>query len=500
MEKIGVIDIGSNSVRLVIAEVHEGKAFRIIYEVKESARLAMDITEDGNLNKARVDAAIETLKLFKDVCEGFHVNKIIAVATAAVRSATNQKEFLHRSREEAGIEITVLSGVEEAYYDYFGIINSMDISDAVIMDIGGASTELILVKDRAFKEALSLPFGAITLSNKFNLLDEPNKEIQKQLNEYLLHSFEGVSWLEEAKNLPLVGVGGTIRNLGKIDRKKKEYPLEITHNYPLEAEDVFQIFDSVKDMNLKQRKKVKGLSKDRADIFLGALSEVECLIKYCSCPKLFVSGSGVREGLIYEYLLNSKKPTYDVLEFSLNSLMYFHGISMVHSKEVWTLSNNLFEQLQPLHSLDSSLLNILKTSSLLHNIGISVDYYSRSEHSFYTILNSKINGLTPKEKLMSALAVSILKKDGIQNEVNCYRSILSEEDVITIQKLGLILKISLDLNVRKNNNVKKVDLSILGDTAVIKVICSSKPDIEVEATRNISADFQRLLGKKLIIV
>ena len=500
MEKIGVIDIGSNSVRLVIAEICESNAFRIVHEVKEGARLAKEITEEGNLNKERVDVAIETLKLFKDVCDGFEVNNTIAVATAAVRSAKNQSEFLRRAKEEAGIEIRVLSGVEEAYYDYFGIINSMNITDAVIMDIGGASTEIIWVKDRNFKEALSLPFGAITISDKFNLSDECDKEKQRKMLEFIIDAFDGIPWLKEISNLPLIGVGGTIRNLGKIDRKKRDYPLEITHNYPIESKDVLEISDLIKDMNLKQRKKVKGLSKERADIFLGALSEVECLIKYCECPKLIVSGSGVREGLIYEYLLKGKEPVKDVLEFSLNSLIHSHGISLKHSKQVFELSINLFQQLKPLHLLEDSLLTILKTSALLHNIGISVDYYNSSEHSFYTILNSKINGLTPKEKLMSALIVSVLKKDGIQDCIGCYNSILSDEDLITIQKLGVILKLSIDLNIRRNNNVKLLHVSLLEGTAVIKAVCNSNPYLEIEAARSITADFERLLNKKLIIV
>lgn len=499
MEIIGIIDVGSNSIRLVVAEIYEGKAFKVIYEIKESVKLAKDMTADGQLAEARMELAIDTLKLFKDVCLGFNVSEIISVATAAVRAATNQAYFLNRVSNEVGINIRVLSGIEEAYYDYFGIMNSMSISDGIIMDIGGASTEIIWVKNREFKEAISLPFGAINLSERFNLLDEPDSKNKELVNKFIMENFNDITWLKSAKDLPIIGIGGTVRNIGKIDSNKKDYPLEIIHNYPIEAQDVIDIYDTVKDMNLKQRKKVKGLSKERADIFLGAITIVKCLIKYINCPKLFVSGSGVREGLIYDTMLKSKEPIDDVLEFSLESLIYLHRLNKNHSNQIWNLCYELFIGLKTTHCMDREVLKILKTSSLLYNIGIDVNYYNKKEHSFYMILNSRINGLNHKEKLMSALIVSILKKEGIQSYIVKYRELFSEDDINIIQMLALILKTSVDLNLRKINNIKSVQVNTKEDVIFIQLDYEKNPTKEISAAMSSAPNFEKIFNKKLII-
>lgn len=500
MYNIGIIDIGSNSIRLVVAEIYTAKAFKIIYELKESVRLAKDMTSDGKLNSDRMDSAIKTLKLFKNICDGFEVKSILSVATAAVRTASNQQHFLDRVKNEAAINIRVLTGIEEAYYDYFGIINSMSETDCIIMDIGGASAEIIWVENRKLKQSICLPFGAITLSEKFNLLEDSDKSRQESINNFLTTTFENIPWLKEISCLPLIGIGGTIRNIGKIHRKKIAFPLEFIHNYTLESEEVIDIYNSIKEMNLKQRKKVKGLSKDRADIFLGAASVVNALIKYCNCPTLSISGSGVREGLLYEYILKGHDPVEDVLEFSLNSLICIHELNSTYNEQVWKLSYRLFGALQPVHQMNTEMLNVLKTSSLLYNIGVSIDYYNNNNHSFYMILNSNINGLTHKEKLMAAYTASIIKKDGLQDDIDRFENILLEEDIASIYKLALILKISVILNLRRINIIRDILAKIVEDTAFIKLISEHTAELEINNVMSIAADFEKILKKKLILL
>ena len=216
MKNIGVIDIGSNSMRLVIIEIGKKNYFRIIDEVKETVRLGMDMTTDGQLNPIRMDKAVSTLSNFKSLCEGLGDCNIFPVATEAVRRASNQKEFLQLVKSTLNMEIRVLTGVEEAYYDYFGVLNSMDFSNCLIMDIGGASTELIWVKNKTKKEAISLPFGAINITDQFKLTERMTSSTETELHKYLMAQFKKVAWLEGGKNLPVIGVGGTVRNIGKI--------------------------------------------------------------------------------------------------------------------------------------------------------------------------------------------------------------------------------------------------------------------------------------------
>ena len=196
MKKIGIIDIGSNSIRLVIVQINKDNSFRVIDEIKESVRLGKDMTTDGGLNPSRIDNAIYTLAFFKRLCIIQNITEILAVATEAVRKASNQIEFLNRVKSELSIDIRVLTGIEEAYYDYFGAINSMDFSDALIMDIGGSSSELIFVENRKLKSSISLPFGAINLTEKFSLQKAMNIKSETAIKEFLTSLYKDIPWLK----------------------------------------------------------------------------------------------------------------------------------------------------------------------------------------------------------------------------------------------------------------------------------------------------------------
>ena len=210
MKKIAIIDIGSNSIRLVIVQINKDNSFRIIDEVKESVRLGKDMTLKGELNSSRIEMAIATLSFFKRLCLIQNINEILAIATEAVRKATNQKEFLRRVKTELSIDIRVLTGIQEAYYDYFGAINSMDFSDALIMDIGGSSSELILVKNRKLIHSISLPFGAINLTEKFSLQKAMDTKSETAIKNFLTSLFKDIPWLKDVENVPIIGIGGKI--------------------------------------------------------------------------------------------------------------------------------------------------------------------------------------------------------------------------------------------------------------------------------------------------
>ena len=500
MKKIGIIDIGSNSVRLVIAQIHNDNSFRIVTELKEIVRLAQGLEKELKLQPDRMEKAIHTLKVYKDACHTAGTTEIIAVATEAVRKATNKEEFLKRVVEEVGIEIRILSGQEEAYYDYFAVVNSMDLRNGLIMDIGGSSTELIWIKDRKRIESISLPFGAINLTHQFGLSNRIEEEKEKHLKQFLLDFYKQVPWLEKLKGQPLIGIGGTIRNIGKIDRKGKNYPLDITHNYQIKNTDLFEIYESARSKTLSQRKKIKGLSDDRADIFVGATAAVSMLAEYCEIQDIFISGHGVREGLIYSYLRPEESMVENILDFSINNLLLNHDVNTFNSSHVYYLLQSLYEQLKPIHTINEDMSKILKTSSMLHSLGISIRYYDYHKHSFYMILNSEINGLTHRELLMSACVVASHRKNLSKVDAVHYKVLLSNEDMENIQNLGLLLRIATCLNARMNGNVEKIHCSFKDEQVFIKTLAKNNPSFEINQAMECASSFKKLFKKELIIV
>lgn len=496
MKNIGIIDIGSNSMRLVLIEIGRKNYFRVIDEVKETVRLGMDMTADGKLHPLRMEKAISTLASFQSLCEGLGECNIFPVATEAVRRASNQKEFLQMVKSMLNMEIRVLTGAEEAYYDYFGVINSLDFSNGLIMDIGGSSTELIWVKNKNKKEAISLPFGAINISAQFNLMEKMSSGMEKELNKYLMAQFKKVTWLEGAKNLPLIGVGGTVRNIGKISRKTINYPIDRSHNYQMESPEVFNIYDSIKYINAEQKRKVKGLSKERSDMFIGAFSVATALMKFCNNPRLIVSGSGLREGLLYE-ILRGEQVIKDVLESSLNNVIKTLNIDKTHAHHVWKLAESLYTQLKPLHKINLNSYKILKTSAMLNDCGKTINFYNYHKHNFYMITNFPINGLSHKELIMAAYTMMLSVKENFDIDNSPYVTLLTDEDKYVIQRLGIILRLAECFDRKRNGNITKVQCKLRSDRLFLHLLSKGTTEGEQKEVEGCGAYFTKVFGNTL---
>ncbi len=496
MKTIGVIDIGSNSIRLVVVKILGHNSYEIIDEVKQSIRLGKDITPDDKLNPARMDKALDTLRFYKNLCEAWSTNKLIVVATEAVRKASNQQLFLDRIKNELNLQVKVLSGEREAFYDYFGAINSLALTNGLIMDIGGSSTELVLVQNRKMINCISLPFGAINLSEKLNILD-PQDNAEEILTTFLLDCFSEISWL--VKGLPIIGIGGTFRNIAKIDKKIRDYPLELSHNYYLNCNQFEEIYTLVKNTPVGARKTIKGLSKDRADIFLGAITAIKTLLAICASTDICISGYGLREGLIFEYIFKKNMtPLKNVLDFSLENLLTNYELNKKHAFHVWHLCQSLFVQLEPIHSMEKSLIKVLKTAALLHDCGINISYYDHHLHSFYIILNSRINGLTHRELIMAAYITALHRKEDLKiNPV--HKVLLSEQDIECVRKLGVILKLAEGLDRRMNSNIKDIKCKIETDVLKLKLLAQGPTEIEVLETKNASSVFTKIFRKEFSI-
>lgn len=500
MKKVGIIDIGSNSIRLVLVKIGENGSYKIFNDIKESVRLGLGMDKDLKLRQDRIEKAISTLKIFKKVCDITNIDEIIPVATAAVRKAKNKNLFLSRVKSEVGISIRVLSGDEEAFFAYLGVINSIDIDHGIIIDIGGGSTELILVKDRKISQSISLPFGSINLTQTFELADAIKDENINNLEAFLLDRFSKIPWLSDVKDYPLIGVGGTIRNISNIVQKSTNYPLDITHNFIMDKKQIDNVYKLVKEKKLPQRKKIKGLSKDRADVFVGAVGAIWKLIEYCKINDIIISGNGIREGIIYDYINKNIKAVDNVVDFSLNNIMDKYDLNIYHAHHIHKITKSLFHQLLGKEEYTVDIYKIIKTASLLHDSGININFYNHPQHSFYMILNSGINGLTHKELLMSAFIASSHRNKKSKVKWVRYKSIIDKKEVEIIRKVGTLLRIAESLDICFNSSVKDIECLINNDEVIIKTISTSKTDVEIKHALSASSQFKKIFKKKLSII
>lgn len=499
-KSIGVIDIGSNSVHLVIGEYYNDEYYQVIDDVKVNVRLCEGLSETGKLNEERMVFGLETLAMFKSMCEAYAPDKVITVATAAVRKATNGEEFVRRVKELTGIEIKIIPGEVEASMDYLGAINTLDIKDALLIDIGGGSTEFVLIKERKKIEAISLPFGSIDLAEKFDLADEVNDRKIKKLDGFLNEAFGSIEIFDKAKGLPVIGVGGTIRNIGRIHRNIIEYPMEIAHNYHMKHGDVKRVCELASGMNLVERSNLKGLSKGRIDIFVGSSYTLERVMKRIGAPKLVISNAGLRDGIIYDYFgYNEDNLVYDIFELSLVNIMLNYTVNIPHAYHVLKLTRKLFEQLKPLHNIKENVDKIIRASGMLHDSGIKIQYGNHHEHSFYLILNSGLLGIDQKELLISAFVAlnhRTNKKIKISEE---YVGLLQEDERQLIDQLSLFLQISEYLDRSMDGVVKDVHCVITPKEVELRVLTTGHSVFDDMIVSECGKKFKRVFNKTLTI-
>lgn len=461
MEKrIAIIDLGSNSARLVIFNQSD-RGLIENENLKQVLRLSSHLTPDGEISQAGISITIDCMHRFKQLCQAREVTEIIGVATAAVRQAKNGPELIQQIHDKTGISFRTLSGTEEATYGYLAVVNSTSIINAFTVDIGGGSTELTLVNNRLCKQTISFPFGAVTLTNQFFTGVEPTDAELQALHSFLLQQFSSVPWLKNGR-APLVALGGAARTVGNIDQKKRKYPFQSLHHYTMDQSDIADIYVTVTKTPLEKRKKIKGMSKDRADIIIASLVVFLTLLEVIGTREFTVSTKGLRDGILFERILQDEDLTVldDVALFDTEQLMKRYQVQLAHSEHVSRLALSLFDQFREHHLLhgDDNDRKLLQIAALLHDIGRSVNVYETHQHTFYLLTNVLLMGLTHRERLIVALLAAYKNDKKLDKQAEPYTMLLSPQELEHIKSLAPLLLIARALDRSMTQPVKKVVL------------------------------------------
>lgn len=304
---LAILDLGSNSVRLKITKIQDNGSFETVQYEKRYVRLASNMGPEKMLKSTPVKRTIDTLKEFRAICDRYR-NKnltIIAVATAAVRQAQNQLQFLEKVQRETGFEIHVISGEREAYLDYVGVNQTLPIDKGIIIDTGGASMELISVNNGEAEKAVSIPIGSVSISQTYHLEDQINPadlfDAMVKIDEVLSQQL----WLNRMRETKIVALGGCNRALAKVYRWQQALnPDEVrpVHGLTMRSEEAFLIMRQLLEADRQTRAGIRGITKVRADVIVGGLLPLISLVRQLSINEISFSNSGLREGLLFKYL------------------------------------------------------------------------------------------------------------------------------------------------------------------------------------------------------
>lgn len=287
-----VIDLGSNSVRMSVNVLKSNGEWSVVKKMRSTVRLSEGMSADNFLKEEPMARVEETVKMFCDIAREYKCVSIAAIATAALRNAANKEMFLDRVKKSAGIDFQIISGEEEAYYSYLAVRETVGIKDGVIFDTGGGSTEITLVKNSEVVHSVSLPLGAVIMTEKMA------HSTQMQLYKYVMSYIGGIKWLDMCQSLPVYGIGGSARTMAMLYKKAPAYTKELD-GVKIPYASVARIYEKVFNTPLEERKNIKGMEVSRADIILAGLTPAKVLMDMTGSPCVYVCASGVKEGVFF---------------------------------------------------------------------------------------------------------------------------------------------------------------------------------------------------------
>ena len=496
--RTAIIDLGSNSARVIVMNGIAGWSYHLEDEIREIVRLREGMTRDGLAPDAIMRGLI-TLRLFKQFCESLHVDHIIATATSAVREAANGAQFLEQVEQEIGLQLRILDGDEEARYGVLGALGAVDLENGVVVDIGGGSAQVSQVRGRRFVQGQALTLGALALTERFVKSDPIGKAERKAIETEINRQLDGVSWLSGEPSETIVGLGGTIRNLAKIEAERQKFALQNIGGFRLSADSLDETIEVFCELPLAERRKIAGLSRDRADIILPGALVIRAILERLQQNELTISAAGLREGLFFEeFWRDLPYPVVpDLRAFSVLNLARFFDYQSSHAEHVKFLSGRLFDQLQTLHELGALEREWLMAAATLHDIGTAIRYNDHHKHSQMLIINSGLPGFSPREVAMIALLTRYHRKGTPSGGE--FESLLEKGDEDRLRQLAAILRLAEYLERGRSGVVRDVQVQINKKQLTLTLIAQNA-EVELWVTQRNGVDLMESAFEREVVL
>ncbi len=482
-QRMAIIDLGSNTARLVVMNAVPGFSYHQEDEIREVVRLRQGMNKRG-LSQEAIERALVTLRLFKRFCDSTHVDIILPTATSAVREAANGPAFIEQVRRDVGLNLRILSGEQEATYGVLGALNEVALTQGIVVDIGGGSAQISEVRDRRFAVGVSLTLGTLALTEGF-IKNDPIKPAEfEALQGEIGRQLDSVNWLGK-KSGPLIGLGGAIRNLAKIEAARQVYPLNTLHGFTLRRASLEQTIELLRTLPLSERQAIPGLRTDRADIILPGALVIRAIMERLKANELTVSVNGLREGVFFEHFWQhfSYPVIPDVRRFSVLNMARTYHYQKAHANHVRYLARRIFEQLAPLHGYGMAERELLDAASVLHDIGTIISYHDHHKHSQTLIVNAGLPGFSARETALIALLTRFHRKG--RPELLEFAPLLKEGDDVLLTRLSAILRLAEYLERGRNATVDDVSVTWTDEYLRLTLIADEYPAVDVwDAQRN----------------
>jgi exopolyphosphatase/guanosine-5'-triphosphate,3'-diphosphate pyrophosphatase len=502
--RLAAIDIGTNSIRCIVVELDRQGRFRVLDDEKATIRLGEGLAKDNAISAAAWQRAMGALVRMKKIVDGYGVIGVEAVATSAVRRATNGAAFVQAVSAAVKLEISVISGEEEAELATLSALHNFDMTGTryALVDIGGGSVEIVTALGNHIEQLYSLDLGAVVLTEEFLTADPVKKadhlKLRKQIRKIIKTEFTG-------ELLPvqcIIGSGGTMTSIAAMAMAMRHEGYGSIHGHEVLRSEVVHLLAMLLRKDLKGMKSIPGLNPDRADIIVAGVTVVDEIMEFFGANLLKINERGLREGLLlkalkkFNLLPAEKEPRTwreSVLEFARSC-----HFDEEHSLQVAKLALEIFAAVAPAFKLTEKERQMLEAATLLHDVGYLIGYSGHHKHSYHLVRHADLFGFTPREREIIANVARYHRKALPKKKHESFTR-LSSQDQALVRQLGGILRFSDGLDRRRNSIVAALGCSLSATT--FQVNLEGQDDVSVELFGGeIKGDlFEQAFGLKLLL-
>ena len=488
---VAVIDIGSNSGRVVVVRVSDDGHLQIVADERAPLRLARDLGMLGRLGEDALERTVLALRDFLAVANGAGARDTVAVATAAVREAEDCDAFVDAIHDRTGLDVEVIDGEQEAAYAFLGAVHGLPVEDGLLFDIGGGSLEVTRFADRQLTGAWTLPLGALRLSDEFLRTDPPTAVERDRLARHVRRALKEAGIGGRIGGDQVVGTGGTVRNLARMDARRHRSFIPHLHGYRLPVDRLRVVADQLAGRKVERRRSMSGLNEDRADSIVGGAGAVLSILDFAGAADLLVSGQGLREGVALTALGMPTSSPPAIRRASISALCgRFTTWDEERARRRTLVVERLAGDLDP--EAESEQVEMLAHAATTLDVGRAVDYYDRYGQAARTVLSADLIGFSHRHLAM--LAGTFLHGAG-ERPADTFHAELSRRDQAWTARAGAILAIADEIEARTPSGEQVVVSCRIRPRGVVL----TAPVLSAWQPRDAGDRFRRAFRRRLVI-
>ena len=503
--RLAAIDVGTNSIRLVVAEVEPDGNYRVLDEERQMTRLGRGFYQTGQLGRAPMERTLEALCKMKAIADGFGVKELRVVATAAVREASNGPDFRREARQRCGVQMDVISQEEEGRLAFKSVNRHFPLEQRsiAVVDVGGGSVEVVLAAAGVINQVHSLPLGAVRLTERYGKSDPLSDKHWRKMRRAIDRAID-----EEIGEPPfaaevMFGSGGTFTNLGAMVQCEREGRSSLIRGYIMTRADLARLLDRLLETPLGARRRMCALNPKRADIIVAGAAAVARLAKRLGSQRIVVNDRGIRDGLLVSMIEElgargaSPAPVTDrmtwVREFARKCRS-----NERHCDQVARLAVQLFDSLWEPFEIPASARDILEAAALLHDVGYLINHSKHHKHAYHLIMHGDLRGFSPREVEMIA-NVARYHRRAFPKKSHENFARLDKNDRRLVRQLAGILKVAEGLDRTHGQVIRGLLVEVDDDGVKVVVDAKTDPQVEISDSVRKSPLFEETFGVDLEI-